>query len=325
MLTITFSNAEPSESTYDKWELNSKARAFEVGNNNTTFLVSGTLRTKALVKEFVSICFRPSGFPTAEYAQHLNLDDNWLTPSHTVKLGISIDDKHTMPTVTAVMKQFRDTIPMFADATIQQIYLHLQGLTTSPLAEMCPRTTPSLHVLVSLWKQSPFSFMSDRVDGKGYTSESEVTLPPLDIADFVITDFGRTRLMSVRGVDGTQSRLYSGALWIELSVPESSRGHLTPVMGIPHGNETMPLCGRCGQWLPTNGNRPNRPCASCGGNALICDTCYVQRSRATGVDEYVLEMNACGRMHALAIQLTALLVDGMIKVSCSCNCSTWPQ
>ena len=274
----------------------------------------------------MSKCFRESGFPTAEYAQRLEMSASSLVPNcNTLYLGISIDDSNTTTLLHAIMKQFRTTVPSFADASIQHVNLLLQGSGHLTNAEICPRSRPSLHLFVALWKQTSLSFAPDHVDGN-QTAIPALTRPTLEVADFIITDFGRMRLFNFVDRECSPTRLYSGTLWIELTVPDSTRVKLT--LPTPshlkqiHSVEA-PLCGRCGQFLTSDNSKIERRCSSCHGRPRICERCYLLRPMATLVDAYVMEMEACTIAHPFAFKVKSFLEHDLDKVSCNCDCSSW--
>ena len=317
-------NAEPVESSV--WEFNQSAKAYRIGDNATTFLVPGTLRSQPIVRRYVTKCFRDSGFPTADYALHLEMSERSMEPtSHTLKLGIRIDDINTTPTVQAIMKQFRMTIPSFADARIERIDLLLQGLSSMPIVpEIVPQARPSLHLFVALWKQTSLSFATDHVDGNDATMKA-LTRPTMEVADFIITDFGRARVFNFLGGDCSTARLYSGTLWIQLTVPETGV-RLTPI--IPSNVQQrhpfeVPFCGRCGQCLSSDTSKIERHCPTCHGQPRICGSCYELRPKASMIDAYVMEMEACTDVHPLAGKVKAFLIDGFMPVRCICDCSSW--
>ena len=304
--------------------MNAGVRAYRIGDSKTKFLVSGLIRTQSIVRQYVNKCFRESGVPTAEYAQQLEMTATSLTPSHTFKIGLRIDDNNTTPVVNAIMKQFRSTIPTLGHATIANIDLILQGFTSSPFLNIVPPSMPSLHLFVALWKQSSLSFAPEHVDGD-LKDTSVMNRPPLDVADFIITDLGRTRLSNFRGVECAPPRLYSAALWIRLTLPEAVC-KLTPLeQSSSPFSITAPLCGRCGQSISGLVQETERHCLHCNGQPRICASCYALRPRASALENYLKEMEACGSEHACAMKMKAYLVDGLALLSCNCDCSSWRQ
>ena len=292
--------------------------AYPIGASLSTYLVTGALKNQQIVRKYVSNCFRGSGFPNSEYSKLLQVNDNSFMPTHTLSLRILPPDPMSAPTVNAILKQFRSTMPQFATASIHHVHLLLQGLTSSPIAELRPRSSPSLHLLVALWKQSSLTFESLTVDGR-----STICVPPLEIADFVVTDFGHLRMFNFRGESSAATRLYTALLWIELSVPD--QGPLLtgfdvtkmPSVNSPHN------CGRCGKGLFLTDSDPVHRCSSCSGNPLICATCFSLRPDVTALESYSNEIDACTTAHPFAHQMSKFLREGLVLLSCSCDTKSW--
>jgi hypothetical protein len=310
---------EPVEASVALWKVNQNALAYPIGSSMTTYLISGALKNHALVRTFLRNCFRESGFPNAAYAEHLHFDVNSFSTSHTLSLGISPPDPFSAPVVNAIMKQFRSTMPQFASATIDHVVLLLQGLTSSPIAELRPQSSPSLHLMVALWKQSSLTFESYGID-----DGSSICIPPLEIADFIVTDFGHLRLFTFRGEWSAAPRLYNALLWIKLRVLDQV--HILTafdVQNLQQPQTSTSICGRCGKNVLATDSELIKRCHSCSGNPPICATCYAERPAVTALDCYSLEMEACSSLHPIAVQMSRILKDGRVLKCCSCASNSW--